>query len=749
MKGYFTYNWTGGNSCGSLLDVNFLIKSPGVVKSTDLADAIEAGLQGSLYPDVVAIVCLPDEVASVLDAMRFPVLIQARLRASNKVCICVCAFDKLGNIKLVKPIVNNIPRLKHVFEEESGAILHAGLEKLFEVPHVLVSAPPGFTFLKPSQARSTQFLRAEEALSEIESVHFLAFSLLPKLLERDGMLKNAVDTIYVDSMAIASVAYALRELYCDITGHARPRVESFHSHDGLNCIHAPPFGTSFTIISASTSMNLGRLWKIKTGCHSAEVLTLLTLRGAVGWEEALYAKSAEGQGPASEVNSHVLKDLPIVGERFVPEQLLPKKVLLRRIEHQVQIAANFSEKISGFSCVSIQARSGGPNGRTRPIFIKGNSLLENCEFKKFLQRVLLQKVVASTRAIIHQDDEASEILAKFCREFLREELCLGADIPIFSQIQLENGEVESSALDKRHGLLIVGAVVGRGTKLLSISRELRSLHDGARTYLIGVQLTAKNTQIGALNGNLKQSASGANISVESYTSIAVGEGLSDSFVDEYAVLRELGNESLEFLATRTAAINGSILGMREDVFIGAGEQLDLSLKLRPDFAYWSTQYDENGEHQACVFLMIAAILQGAREGRFTKPELRLATDAFQQVMLDPENFARFNDGVIQSAILRAAHRSELDYSRDNAASEHMLEILVKIFKQHGRAQGEAALEFAISLRTERLKLTVKHREKLAERVSESLAGEGRQKKLLRKLLLIDSPALDGSLPSGF
>jgi hypothetical protein len=128
------------------------------------------------------------------------------------------------------------------------------------------------------------------------------------------------------------------------------------------------------------------------------------------------------------------------------------------------------------------------------------------------------------------------------------------------------------------------------------------------------------------------------------------------------------------------------------------------------------------------------MLQRAREfNKFKDDGHRLASDTFQQVVLDPENFARYNDGVIQAALLRAAHPSELDYSSSDEVSHRMADLLSSIFRQHSRQQGEAALEFAFSLKTERLKLVRSDMERIQAEV-ENLSGGEQYFELLQDLL---------------
>lgn len=79
---------------------------------------------------------------------------------------------------------------------------------------------------------------------------------------------------------------------------------------------------------------------------------------------------------------------------------------------------------------------------------------------------------------------------------------------------------------------------------------------------------------------------------------------------------------------------------------------------------------------------------------------RLESGELQQVLLSPEVFSRFDDGVIQAAFLRAALPAELDY---RAQETHSL-AMGDITPGYGQERGEAALEFVIALAIGKIRL---------------------------------------------
>lgn len=745
MKNYFAFDCNIARKPDGQRNFRFLFKSPGALRQGDLSDAIEESAASILAPDGIAVVCIDDEFEKLVASFRSePGLKQAAERLGTRVTLCVCKLDQAGQIILKgsprNPSAGDASRML----QNSSMIFEAGLEHLFTRHHVLVTAPPGFTFVKPSGERSTTFLRAEDALTDVENVQFLSYALLYRLKVRQDQLQRPIDVICIDTMAMASVAYALRDLYCALYDAPKPRVVSFHSHEGLANFDFPVFGTSFCIISASSSMRLERVWRERSQCHASEVVTLLTFKSAPKAAQALFTLTG-GLPETTEQNS--LRDIRMAGERFAPEDLKPRKVLLRKERHKSIDAERFSKAFTGGTVVVIQGRLPTAGAKTRTIFVDGSRLADNIAFQQFLTKVLYQKVPASVSAIICQDDSASQIIANQCKNFLCNKLAASNALPIIPHADLQTRAAE---INRTGALLIIASVVGRGSKLLSISRDLRSIHTGARTYVIGAQISETQAQISSLAGNLRYSAEGATILVEYFSKIAIGDTLAASYRREHEVLALLGlGEAKTTLAHRKEKVIGTSSGMSHDPLLPCGSEMTSNLMLRADFAYWDFAYAGLKFNTPAVLATAAAMLQNARESTTLDPLNRLDSDAFQQVVLDPENFARYNDGAIQGALLRAALPSELDYSSEPECSRYMFDLVSKIIVQHDQPQGEAASEFALALRTGALKLAQEHQAALVPFVAPSLVGATPLKQLLRLLLGIDVPVVEAALPEEF
>jgi hypothetical protein len=207
--------------------------------------------------------------------------------------------------------------------------------------------------------------------------------------------------------------------------------------------------------------------------------------------------------------------------------------------------------------------------------------MDNEKFREFADNLVSQQTPASVSAIVYQDDEASRQIAEYCAAKLQEVMHRATPLTLVSDAEIESRDAE---LDGTAGILVVAAVVGRGTRLLSISRDLRDVHWGARTYFIGAQIAETTAQLSALPMNLEHSAKGAEIKIKRFAGIAVGQGIDESFQEELQALRNIQLSLGAPFAARLERLAGSADGLRNAVFMPLDDSLVIDMRLRPDFA---------------------------------------------------------------------------------------------------------------------------------------------------------------------
>ncbi|QQB36318.1 hypothetical protein I6I07_06820 [Achromobacter deleyi] len=718
MSPLFSYPWA--HPSDATFEVIF--KHPGTLSAADFAMALTDVAQRILYPDGVLVVCLESDRAEVLALLSSLMVKQSINRFKGKTSVHLACIDitcqPVEVIQVEATVATDglctVNRLVEVFPN----ILYCGVEAVFADEKAIIRAPAGFEFVKPSGERSSHFLRTEEALSTSASVDFLAFALLARLRIDD------LKVIFVDSMAISPIAYSLRDMLYKLK-RGSPQIISFHSHGGMQNIEVPPHKTFFCIISASSSMSLQRRWISHTRCADDDVVTLLTFSDAQDAGRALCklprpSTWIDGNAPVAGV-----RPLRIYGERFHPEQILPKKITLALNFHRCEKAAKFAEDFRDQGLISTNGFD--DNGQRRTLLVDGHRLTKAEPFSVWLHKQLRAKVPASIQGIVFQDDPASRVMAEVCTDYFNQ---LSINLP-WGVRASSNLESAAEFLCPNRGLLIVAAVISKGSMLLGVSRDLRATHLGAKTYLVGVQICETSSDASFLKRNLTQTKDKSCI-FECHHTLAVGSALQHSFRDEEE-------------ATKTSDVRAKALryrwdpsrrsGLVEDTLLPSLVADDHRLKLRPDFVFWNCKYNEGALHAPMVLLTIGAILQRARTEEFSSDDHRLTSEAFQQVVLDPQNFNRYNDGIIQAAILRQAYPSELDYSTLPAESQYMLLLLKKMFMSRLRQQGEAIAEFAFALGTGRLKLQRADYKELSNWVLEFISGQEGDRELISLLKL--------------
>ena len=697
MSACFSFKWIYEGS-DRRLDFSVLFKPPGYFSPEEIASDFERQIQTVQYPDIVSLFVLDVEFEDVRHSLSSAVLQQALDRASTKIAICLAGIDNSGKVSKFEKVKNEIEGLDGLVDANLEKILSSGLGAVFDEEVVVIKSPPGFEFIKPSGDTAEFFLRTEEALTSAQISYFIALCLLGHI---DRMRKSVgayPSCIYIDSMSMASIAYALREMLVLWEVENIPKIESFHSHSGMKKVKKPLPGTSFCIISASQSMRMQREWIEHTGCGRDEVATLLTVQDAKDSELALFAvKNIVRDQSAC---SHPLSPLRITGERFLPDYIPEKEVLLTK-DHAITNWFISPRDLSENRVIDLKLNR-GEIGSKRAIWCDGEAFIKISEFQDRVKKLIRQKLSISCYTIIYQSDESSKSLAELCKKYIEE--IYNREIKLVPQDAVDGADFCSE-----DSLLIVSAVVGKGTKLLSISRQLRPLHKGAKLYLIGVQICEEASQNDVLKKNLSYSSESAFNHVEICQHYCVGTELNESFYDESRILYRLDLDCVEEIKCRSRClIEGNSL---KSPFLPKPTNFEEMLTLRPDFAFWEKGYQESDSHGAAVLLTLSCILQNAREGRFSSDK-SLSSTAYQQVVLSPENFSRYNDGIIQSSLLRAAKSSELNYSGCRLASSRIKEFILACAHNAEKDQGEALMEFGLAYRSGKLKLTANDSEEL-------------------------------------
>lgn len=608
-------------------------------------------------------------------------------------------------------------------------LMRQGLEMIMAERSVILHAT-GYHFCKPSNRHSDRFIRTANALRYSSEVSFIAANLLPLLPDREFR------AIYTDTSSINSVAYALRD---HLAAFGEPKqdctIDSFSSYSGTQGEFNLEGASAIVLVSASTSGKLNRTLERTTSIPTSRYLTLcyvgkdpihgvvcdLTDRSEPGADDR--NPRLQPPFPSWEPAECLLcqDDNPLIhisGDQFLPADPTVSRAMITTDDAPRWLSACV-EQLQGRDV--IRCHVGSPNdAEPRSLYLDlepvvrevGPGHEHESELTRQLERRLERDVPAGTAWIVHLDDPASAALAGKVVDYLARE-CRAIDSDhVVSQstlVQMEQGSMPGL-------VLVVASAVVSGRSILNVSQALRSTHgDNPIGYLIVAARTEHASKTRDIRSNL---AFGNGRPAEHAVSVLLDmqlpddrQGSSSPWSIELQLwkgLRDLTDGERQpdrsawleaRIAELTIAATPGERGLADRLFLRNHDGRE-SLQLQPNFAFWKFNYEPRYVTQSEVFFTIVAILHHMRGDR---RRLVSMSNEHNQSVLHPAVFARFNDAVIQSALLRAALPHELDYAAHREYSRDVTEVLIPIL-QGWPTEGEAAAEILLALTTRRLKV---------------------------------------------
>jgi hypothetical protein len=642
-------------------------------------------------------------------------------------------------------------------------IIKQGLIKIFNDRGGILNSSSTSHYEYPSGKHAKKFIRTGNILSVGVEVNFIAFCLLP-------FLKDETSEIVCDTSTIISIAQALVNLRrCLNLNCAHSNINSFGSYEGLNEFKFEDSSNSLILISASTSGNLAKkvLEKAKPFLDASNIITLFYLssldknKGLVEWNHVgrilcrldfHQSDNLDGPKPIEIFHSaeacdfcNVENSLPL---KIIGDQFLPEKINI----HTITINTNYAPKwLEGFirefsmnralTCYR-KKREREFEIDKRELFIDleyvhkiaGHYLLnprllkEGVPFFDYISRfykIIEQNIPASLSKIIFLDDDASKLMAEqietyyyhFGKKKINSELLLRYDEKINLHEEIKN--IAGS-------ILVVGSSVSTSRKLLNISRALRNNDQISIIYLVGIMRTYtekdfENIRINICYGNMFGVHTHALYSVYKIH-IPDDQHLprGTSWEEELAFLRRLTHIAEDtsvpidqIILTRIDDINSKKEGLISEVFWPTPDGDEL--RLRKGFALFNFSYNKDLVSQADVYFTISSVIHRLRTEPI-KGDVQLIQEEHQVSLLDPHNFDRLNDGIIQSAILRTANAEELNYRVDAKYSGQMTDIIIAIIEY----RRESTYEFLLALATKKLRLTNQDLQKVCQTMSKTM-----------------------------
>jgi hypothetical protein len=354
----------------------------------------------------------------------------------------------------------------------------------------------------------------------------------------------------------------------------------------------------------------------------------------------------------------------------------------------------------------------GVDGTKKPTpeyFIDVRKVIEQDEFKERVKSNILRFFPLNTDCIIHGKDQGAKELAELIISNVKE---------LELQVDLYDGEIPEETTPNK-GIVVVAGSLESGKSLLNISRALRKYNELPITYIVGFAKYNSEDEFKKLQMDLKFSEGPCGFHqfhVIEKILLPINEHKENSWDKELEILKELkvkhkGDSALlDVIEQRNKQLRNASAaetqGLGNKLFLQSPKGNDLVLG--KTFAFWNKgDNDQDFHHQATVYFTVSSVLQRLRTVPNKKGVVPLGSGYIIK-QLDPLLFDRFNEGVIQASVLRAAKSRELDYSADDTKSRIVGSLIERMLKFPESQESTGLPEILLALCTKKLQIKKDH-----------------------------------------
>lgn len=675
------------------------------VSSDEIVKAIKADIQSNLLPHCVYLLGPDSHKQAFLELFE-----DASFNEEFE------SFVGKSDEKLVPLVYENSGRIieaKTGFElskDVRDEMISRGMLDIFKRRQGLITSSTSFHFSKPSGDHCNGFIRASNLLVAGEEVAFMAISLLPYFV-------CAPERIYVDTSSISHLVSVAALMSGRYTGRL-PLIESFESYTALKKSYDfVESESSLVIVSATTSGGLAAEILKKTNFANDQVITLFFSKLKAPQHGVFHVACLI----PDEVKSFSPEDCPeclkgsklirIVGDQFLPDTPSHSQVVIKKA-HFTAERGRFFKDFAAKNLLQWRVASDPKADTKEHFFIDVEQYLKGCpdKFIDKLNRSVKKHISRDVKKIIALDDPGSIALMEEVKKILGE---TGVSWEVMSKV--DESELKNSA-----SVVVIAGVVTSGRKLLDASRKLRCIdQQSSILYLVGFSKIPNSEALNQLQKDLQLGGHTFMVMDECEMPRVVGN-TKTVWDSEFNFLSRLGDDGMFQKPNELPAVlkvRLEKLGQDEfdpdELFLPAPS--NDPLKLRNTFAFWSgLDIDFQNSTQADVYWTIQAILHDLR----AKPSNEGLASLYHSTVISPACFDRYNDGVIQACLLRAANSSELNYSVSDDFSQKMMDFLISVLEGAAVAQGEAVLEFLMAMCLGHLRISNEHLRELLHRVSD-------------------------------
>lgn len=669
-----------------------------------LADEIEEEIGRALAPDELLVLVRDTSFNEAVGAIRSSTQGKALMeRLAGRCRVDVLAYDAAGRENRRETLSPG----GVASDVELDEIFRRGATSIFSRRGGFVKASKSYHFANPSGAHTDRFMRLSNILVRQAEIAFIAVAVM-RYVPADAR------QIYIDTPSLYAIVSAVNEQWRTLAPDRETLVaDNFSSYFGFEEHRFTDVDGSVAIISASSSGSLARKLVERKSFDPKRIIHVLYLGPARPASQVAVDLGRDPElnpeGFSTERRTFQAEDCVLCREDSTPITLKGDQFDIAGPQHPPlmikkadapKTLAGAMKRLAGTGALRVAVGQ-------RPFDIDTVELLKADDYKERLDYLLRRQVPAKVEAVVLVDpaasaviERASEVIGSLPNSIER------AAVPFM----LKDRETPFSG-----AILVVASVIGSGRLLLDVSRDLRNVApDAPIVYLVGFAKVADQEHKKVFNNSLVQTDKAVQHIVEYADELLLPSGLVPnpweeelSFLERNRSAWTSGAEAL--LEARLERLRQTSEPLTRGLFLPDSEGNDLPL--REGFVFWPSQLPKKNTHsQADVFYTICSVLQQLRTAGPSAGNQAIRANWMQQTILSPENFGRFNDGIIQASLLRAARPAELDYRDNSEASSAAAGLIRRIVESASRARGEAAAEFLLAIGTSRLRLCPKDRD---------------------------------------
>lgn len=699
MNSIFSYRFEFSHKT-STFDVLSVFSATPRLDPEAFATVIEGEVERNLVPDqLILLVRDPNFEKTVKELSEDSQNIATLARLAGRASVALIGYDCSGMEARRAHITGPTPKREVGLTD----IKRRAVMSIFNSRHGFVESTATYHFENPSGRHTERFIRLSNILTRGAEIAFIGFCTLP-------YVPIHATTAYLDTPSLYAVVAAINEQRASFAGAAPILADNFSSYAGVNNYRFTRLTDSFVLLSASSSGSLAGKLIAAHGFAPSQVTHLLFLgtdrSGSNIVCDLLYDARLNEDGiavpPSVEgpdgcrmcrSGSHAIK---LQGDQFEFAGPQQESLLINRNDAPAWLPALMNRYAGGHIFSAGLGKNVGK--QPRQFNIEPSSVLAHAEFQKRLDYVIRRSLPASVGYVV-AIDEASVPFAEHIAQYGK------AGTILIKRDELAKIPPESVA-----AVVIAAIVIESGRSLLDISRDLRSIAPKAPLlYLIGFSKTTGEPRRETLERTLIQT-----VNPFPYQMIEVERlvlPLSSEHNPWTAELRLLIDPDIAasipsslraMIEARVKRLRRTSEALDNDLFLT--NSAERRLTLQSGFVFWPDGVPDRTHTQADVYFTISSVLQQLRANSHRAQKSAIKSNWFQQTVLAPENFGRFNDDIIQACILRAAYPYEMNFADAPTDSRELGRLIRRIVSAAEAERGGAAAEFLLALATNRLRL---------------------------------------------